>query len=126
LKTIFLTTSDTIHNAYFLKHKLENEGINVVLQNEHASNLIVWGPNIKADGIQLFVLEKDFAHARQVLGYEAPAAVKCPRCGSENLKSYLRRNAARLLLALLSSYFHNLFTGKQKHYLQCHDCGIRF
>jgi len=71
-KTTRLITCDTITEAYFIKNKLNNEGIECFLTNQNFTSLLPNYYNLFGAGVQVIVMESDYLRSRE-LGF----AIKC-------------------------------------------------
>jgi len=71
-KTIQLITSDNITDAYFIKNKLNDEGIECFLTNQKFASLLPNYYNRFGAGVQVVVMESDYERSRE-LGF----AIKC-------------------------------------------------
>lgn len=68
MKVVHLITMPNIQQGYLLKDLLENEGIEVVLNNEATATMLnAFGVNIDIE-----VLEKDYEKALQILKESFP------------------------------------------------------
>jgi DNA-directed RNA polymerase subunit RPC12/RpoP len=123
-------TFDNPVDAYLLKTKLESEGIQCYLENEHMSSLYPVS-NPVVGGIRLKIYEEDLDRAFSI--YESQeqgknpyegAPIKCPQCGS------IRIINAEVYPNALAAIFHlvkNLFTmNKSLHKRRCKKCNHEF
>ncbi len=89
-KTVILTTCDDAFKAHVLQGALESEGIESILHNEIACNLMPNMNGIMGMGVQVLVLEEDYEAALKVLEIDQPRdGNKCPYCGSVDIASSL-------------------------------------
>jgi hypothetical protein len=87
-KTIRLITCENIIEAYFIKNRLNNEGIDCFLTNEYFTNLLPNYFNLFGSGVQVFVFERDFEKSRGVIKDKfepEKAEMICPLCGSTEI-----------------------------------------
>ena len=66
-KTIRLITCDNISEAYFIKDRLTNEGIECFLTNENFTSLLPNYYNLFESGVQVFVFEEEYEKSRELL-----------------------------------------------------------
>jgi len=66
-KTIRLITCDNITEAYFIKDRLTNEGIECFLTNENFTSLLPNYYNLFESGVQVFVFEEEYEKSRELL-----------------------------------------------------------
>ena len=84
-KTIRLITSDTLTEAYFIKNRLNNEGIDCFLTNKYFTTLSPNYFNVLGSGVQVFVMESDYEKSRELVKDKLePENVEkvCLFCGS--------------------------------------------
>jgi len=118
-------TSDNLAEAYIIKGRLLNEGIDCFLTNENFTNLMPLYNNMLGSGVQIIVNEKDNIKAREILKDKIEPnnlELICSNCGSENIGLGLGRRKGfkifNIIIALLSSFpMGNL---KPRYY--CRDC----
>ena len=67
MKTICVTTCDNVIEAYAIKDKLYNEGIECMLTNENFTSLMPFMNNMLGSGIQILVFESDYEKALQII-----------------------------------------------------------
>ena len=87
-KTIRLITCDTITEAYFIKNKLNNEGIECFLTNQNFTSLLPNYYNLFGAGVQVVVMESDYLRSRELVKDKLePENVEkvCPYCGSTDI-----------------------------------------
>ena len=87
-KTTRLITCDTITEAYFIKNKLNNEGIECFLTNQNFTNLLPNYYNLFGAGVQVVVMESDYERSRELVKDKLePENVEkvCPYCGSTDI-----------------------------------------
>ena len=65
-KTTRLITCDTITEAYFIKNKLNNEGIECFLTNQNFTSLLPNYYNLFEAGVQVVVMESDYERSREL------------------------------------------------------------
>ena len=87
-KTTRLITCDTITEAYFIKNKLNNEGIECFLTNQNFTSLLPNYYNLFGAGVQVVVMESDYLRSRELVKDKLePENVEkvCPYCGSTDI-----------------------------------------
>ena len=87
-KTTRLITCDTITEAYFIKNKLNNEGIECFLTNQNFTSLLPNYYNLFGAGVQVVVMESDYERSRELVKDKLePENVEkvCPYCGSTDI-----------------------------------------
>ena len=88
-KTIRLITCDNITEAYFIKDRLNNEGIDCFLTNENFTSLLPNYYNVFGSGVQVFVIEEDYEKSRELLKDKIDPekeVMTCPYCGSTDIR----------------------------------------
>lgn len=125
MKTITIRTCENIQEAYILKGKLENEGVNSFIKNENYFYIKPNPNNIYAYGPQLVINEKDLKQAREILGdklVEEKEITICPRCGSNNIGLGRNRNVIVRFFVVLMSVLLLIPFGRKKPKLYCREC----
>jgi len=120
-----ILTCESIAQAYLLKGRLANEGIDSFLTNENFTNLFPLYNNMLGSGIQLMIDEKDEVEAKKILKeYIEPNNVEmiCPYCGSQNIVLGLGRNKGFKILNMLIAILAFLPLGHIKPKYYCKDC----
>ena len=87
-KSTRLITCDTITEAYFIKNKLNNEGIECFLTNQNFTSLLPNYYNLFGAGVQVVVMESDYERSRELVKDKLePENVEkvCPFCGSTDI-----------------------------------------
>ncbi|MDP4240547.1 MAG: DUF2007 domain-containing protein [Bacteroidota bacterium] len=107
-KTIRLITCDNLPEAYSIKNRLDNEGIDCFLTNEHFTTLMPNYYNLFGSGVQVFVIEEDYEKSRELIKEKLepePAEIVCPYCGSTDVSLGLGKHKIlkvfNILLAIL-------------------------
>lgn len=72
MKTIFLSTLDNSFQAGLLKDLLMNEGIESFFKNENMSTVL---GNIPGFQLEIYVFEKDYERAQEILKEALPELV---------------------------------------------------
>ena len=63
-KTIRLKTCESLTDAYFIKNKLNNEGIDCFLTNQNFTSLLPNYFNLFGAGVEVFVMESDYEKSK--------------------------------------------------------------
>ncbi|MCL3852345.1 MULTISPECIES: DUF2007 domain-containing protein [Parabacteroides] len=72
MKTVFLSTLENSFQAGLLKDLLINEGIESFFKNENISNVL---GNISGFQLEIYVFEKDYERAKEILKEALPQLV---------------------------------------------------
>lgn len=121
---IFNIASD----AYLLKSKLESEGIQCYLENEHMSALYPVH-NLSIGGLKLKVFEEDFQKAfkiydqiQQEKNPEDRSSGQCPSFGSVRINQTETNSKRGFIDFLKSTFLHQ--KGLEKY--SCNNCKFQF
>ncbi|WP_462248368.1 putative signal transducing protein [Ekhidna sp.] len=123
MKSKVLITCKNSIEAQLIKNQLGNEGIESYLFNENFSNLMPYMHNIMGSGVQVAVLESDFAKAREILKLDGP--VRCPNCGSEKLLDNFARKENKFIAFLIALFLAGP-VGNLLGNFKCEDCNTEF
>ena len=124
-KTIRLITCDIITDAYFIKNKLNNEGIECFLTNQNFTNLLPNYYNLFGAGVQVFVMESDFERSRELVKDKLePENVEkvCPFCGSKDLRIGLGKNKILKIFNILLAILIAIPIGNVRVRYYCKTC----
>lgn len=124
-KTIRLITCDTITEAYFIKDRLTNEGIECFLTNENFTNLMPNYYNLFGSGIQVFVIEDDYEKSRELLKDKIePEQVEkvCPYCGSTDISLGLGKHRILKVFNMLLAFIIAIPIGNVRVKYYCKTC----
>ena len=124
-KTIRLITCDTITDAYFVKNKLNNEGIDCFLTNQNFTSLLPNYYNLFGSGVQLFVMERDYEKSKElVIDKLEPELVDkvCPYCGSTDIKMGLGKHRILKLFNILLAIIIAIPIGNLRVRYYCKTC----
>lgn len=126
-KMIILKTCESVVEAYFLKHQLENEGIPCFISNENFASMMPNYFRILGNGVHVHVADEDLEKARAILSKTTPEnAMTCPNCGSHKIRFGLgKRQTGKWLWAILSASMLIPFNNLNNRYL-CLDCKHEF
>jgi len=87
-KTIRIITCGNITDAYFIKNRLNNEGIDCFLTNQNFTSLLPNYYNLFRSGVQVVVMECDYERSMELVKDKLePENVEkvCPFCGSTEI-----------------------------------------
>jgi hypothetical protein len=124
-KLIRVLTCGDLTEAYLIKGRLNNEGIDCILTNENFTNLLPLFNNRLGAGIQILVNENDLIAAREILIDKISPVTeipKCPHCGSENIALGLGNKKGLKIANILISIAVFLPMGSLKPDYYCKDC----
>ena len=119
---------DNYISANLVLQRLEEEGIRAWLKDE---NTVTIDPILSnaIGGIKLMILEEQAQRALELLENfekEYKQAVKCPKCGSNNVHFVTEAsNPANWLSAIATWLFGNYAVAVKKIY-RCFNCGFEF
>ena len=125
-KTIRLITCDTLQEAYFIKNRLNNEGIDCFLTNENFTGLMPNYYNILGSGIQILVLESDYDRSKELVKDKTePESIEkiCPFCGSDKISLQLGKHKILKIFYILLVMLAAIPIGKLKLQYCCKNCG---
>ncbi|MDD4969480.1 MAG: DUF2007 domain-containing protein [Paludibacter sp.] len=124
-KTIQLITCDNITEAYFIKDRLTNEGIECFLTNENFATLMPNYYNLFGSGIQVFVIEEDYEKSRELLKDKIEpeqAETVCPFCGSTEISFGLGKHKALKVFNILLAFMTGIPIGNMRVRQYCKTC----
>jgi hypothetical protein len=128
MKYVTLTTVDDTYQAYFVKKALEDEGIQCMIFNEHASNLLpLAGP--MAPIVDIKVLDDDHEAALKILTdlRAKTDVVHCPNCGSTNVEYGLgSKNKIKRIAVFMMAIFFWIPVSRFHLVYHCKDCQTEF
>ncbi len=123
MKTIRLLACDNLTEAYLIKARLNNAGIECFLTNQNFTNLMPIYNNMLGSGIQVVINENDLTAARELLKDKLnPERIDllCPNCDSSNV--IIEKYKGSKILNLLISVFTSIPIGNLKPTYYCKDC----
>jgi len=124
-KTIRLLTCDNIQEAYFIKNRINNEGIDCFLTNENFTSLMPNYFNILGSGIQIVVIESDYEKSREIVKDKIePETVEqiCPFCGSDKISLQLGKHKRLKIFYILLVMVAGIPIGYFKLQYCCKNC----
>ncbi|MRT94480.1 DUF2007 domain-containing protein [Ancylomarina sp. 16SWW S1-10-2] len=126
MSVIRLMTCDTAVEAYLIKGRLKNEGIETFITNENFSNLMPHYTRILNSGIQIMISDADYAEASKILELNIKQELICPECQSTNIKFSLGKNKIKKIFVILISLFISIPFNNLKTVYKCQDCKAEF
>lgn len=129
MRTVRLITCDDSFQANLIKGALENEGIPVILHNEHTSD-IMRGYIREASTVDVLVDEHDSERALQLLerNQMIPERLnRCPHCHSDQIMFVLKKkHRFRAILAGFLTLLAASSPGTEHWEYVCKQCGAHF
>lgn len=126
MSIIRLATCYNVIEASFIKHTLENEGIDCFLTNELSSTLIPFSNGVMNAGIHVMIEETDLERASSITNKEIQETVVCPNCHSTNIKfGYAQRKELKMFGVILSLLVMIPFSNIKRNYY-CKNCKTEF
>lgn len=134
MQFITLKIFDNVIDAYILKSRLENDGIECFIFDEH---IVTQDPllNYAVGGIKLKVYEKDYAPALEILKEinetpyldEQEKIIQCPSCTSTDIISGHRSmKGIKGIISMITSFFFMIFPIYANPVYRCNNCGEEF
>lgn len=129
MRTVRLITCDDSFQANLIKGALENEGIPVILHNEHTSD-VMRGYIREASTVDILVDEHDSERALQLLerNQMIPERLnRCPHCHSDQIMFVLKKkHRFRAILAGFLALLAASSPGTEHWEYVCKQCGTHF
>lgn len=129
MKTVRLITCDDSFQANLIKGALENEGISVILHNEHTSD-VMRGYIREASTVDVLIDERDSERALQLLerNQMIPERLnRCPYCHSDQITFILKKkHRVRAILAAFLALLAASSPGTEHWEYVCKQCGAHF
>lgn len=129
MRTVRLITCDDSFLANLIKGALENEGIPVILHNEHTSD-VMRGYIREASTVDILVDEHDSERALQLLerNQMIPERLnRCPHCHSDQIMFVLKKkHRFRAILAGFLALLAASSPGTEHWEYVCKQCGAHF
>jgi hypothetical protein len=127
MRTIILTTCNTLFEAHLIKGMLENNDIKCFLTNENFSSLMPQYNGVLGAGINIVVDESDFEKAQNlIIEQDTKTKIECPNCQSTNIKFGLGTNKIKKIITVIMSLFFWIPFGNIRHIYYCQDCKTEF
>ena len=124
-KTIELIISDTITDAWFIKNKLNNEGIDCFLTNQNFTTLLPNYYNLFGAGVQVVVLESDYEKSKELIKDKLePENVEkvCPFCGSTDIRMGFGKHKILKIFNILLAILIAIPIGNIRARYYCKTC----
>ena len=124
-KTIRLLSCDNITEAYFIKNRLNNEGIDCFLANQYFTNLMPNYYHLFGSGVQVVVMECDYERSRELVKdkFEPENVEKvCPYCGSTEIKIGLGKHKILKFFNILLALTFAIPIGNLRVRYYCKTC----
>lgn len=124
-KTIELIISDTITDAWFIKNKLNNEGIDCFLTNQNFTTLLPNYYNMFGAGVQVVVLESDYEKSKELIKDKLePENVEkvCPFCGSTDIRMGFGKHKILKIFNILLAILIAIPIGNIRARYYCKTC----
>ncbi len=118
--------------AIIYKGKLESEGIEVYIRDNHTIDSDPLVSNA-IGGVKLFVDQEDFARAIKVLSEisafsvdDKGALIKCPNCGAERIQLLTTIKDFKSLLSFVFSFLMVALPFYNRYKYKCDSCNLEF
>lgn len=121
-------------DAHLLKSKLENEGINCYLFDEHTVTIDPLVSNA-VGGIKLKISKTDIDKTKFILAQientpltdDNDVIIKCPNCDSQDVYSgFKSMKGLKGVLSIILSFLFMIFPIYHKAVYKCKDCNAEF
>lgn len=134
MKQILIKTFDDAISAHILRNKLEGEGIDCVIQDEH---IVTLNPlfNFAVGGVKLKVYEDDVPRALEIiqelegtpLTNEKDQPIQCPNCASTDLYSNFKSmKGVKGVISTIVSFVLTVFPIYVNTVYRCKKCQTEF
>lgn len=124
MKTQILCTVTNSLEAHLIKNRLENEGIQCFIFNEHFSDLLPDYFQIMGSGVQVRVLEKDFQAAKDIIK-PTKDKLTCPNCNSDQITAKADTLKHKIKFLFISLFITGLI-GNLLQDFKCDVCNTQF
>ena len=134
MKLITAKIFDNPIDAHLLKTKLESEGVNCFLFDEHTVSIDPLYSNA-IGGIKLKISAADIEKTREILNEiektpytnDNHVTVKCPNCGSHNLYAgFKSMKGLKGTFSIILSFLLMILPIYHKSVFKCKDCNTEF
>lgn len=125
MRTTNILTCDGITEAYIIKGRLNNEGIDCFLTNQNFTNLMPLYNNMLGAGIQVIINESDLTAAQEILKDKLEPNnndLVCPHCRSSNIGLGIGDRKGLKLFNILIAILIWIPIGNLKPKYYCKDC----
>lgn len=118
--------------AFIYKAKLESEGIEVFVRDNHTIDSDPFLSNA-IGGVKLFVRQEDYENAMLILADiskfsmdDKGELIKCPKCGAEKIQLLTTIKDFKSLLSFLFSFLVVVLPFYNKYKYKCDNCNFEF
>lgn len=125
MKTRRLHTCNSEPEAHLIKARLNNEGIECILNNGNFTTLMPMYNTMLGGGVQILVSDSDLEAAREILKNEiGPSAWEliCPKCKSNEIGFGLGENRITKIFFIFIAILSALPFGNFKAQYYCKKC----
>ena len=125
MKSTRLITCNNVGEAYLIKGRLNNEGIECFLTNQHFTNLMPIYNNMLGSGIQIMVSMEQYDKARQIIKEKLQpdnSELACPHCGSREIGLGLGEGRGLKIANILMAIIVALPFGNLRPKFWCKEC----
>lgn len=125
MKTARLITCENLTEAFLIKGRLANEGIESFLTNQNFTNLMPLYNHMLGSGIQVIVNEIDYTNAREIIKDKIEPnneEITCPNCGSKDIGLGLGKRKGLKIINILIAVFSMIPLGNLKPKFYCKTC----
>jgi hypothetical protein len=127
MKTVILTTCNSVFEANLIKGMLDNNEIECFLTNENFSSLMPQYNGVMGSGINIVVDESDLEKAQRLISaQDTKAKIECPNCQSSNITFGLGTNKIKKILMIVMSVLFWIPFGNIRNIYYCQDCKTEF
>lgn len=128
MKTIKLTTCNSIQEANIIKGHLANEGIYSIITNENFTNLMPHYNGVMGAGVQILINESDYAQACNLIQQDrnSNSEIIYPFCNSKNVRFGLGSKKTHKIVQIILSLIMAIPLGNIKNTYYCIDCHSDF
>lgn len=118
--------------AFIYKAKLESEGIEVFVRDNHTIDSDPFLSNA-IGGVKLFVRQEDYENAMLILADiskfsmdDKGELIKCPKCGAEKIQLLTTIKDFKSLISFLFSFLVVVLPFYNKYKYKCDNCNFEF
>jgi hypothetical protein len=125
MKTASLITCENLIEAYLIKGRLANEGIESFLINQNFTYLMPLYNNMLGSGIQIIVIENDYHNAREIITDKLKPNNKeliCPYCNSNSIGLGLGKHKIFKIMNIVIAILAGIPFGNLKPKFYCQEC----
>jgi hypothetical protein len=125
MNIVRLISCDTAVEAYLIKGKLNNEGIECFITNENSSTLMPYYNHMLGFSVQVMIDEADLERARELVKDKLEPdnkAIICPYYGSDKIGLGLGKHKAMKLFNIFATLLAFIPLGNLKPKYYCKQC----